>query len=648
MKLREAINLRKAYNKLHFKIYRSSKYATQAGGQKLILNRYDQTPQFERLRQMLPYAHQSASLHGLNQLIDDLIEFQEDERYRPTAGKLAGVGIPIAGQTAVAVGTLGALGVSKARKIEKRDLPLMHKLNIEATKAGAEVFKSQSPLIPGFAFRRPKGKGFFATRAKEQIRTLTGEVDVPRKGVAISPEVRPKLKPGALAHEIGHIKQPKWMTHPLSRGLGQHGTPLAALYAGITSDEDRAKAAAIAGSAAAVPMLTSEVDASIRGARLLQKHGVKGIRRLSPGLGLASYGAVAAMPAAAYAAKKAFGGDRPKTEELSALFDDLLEFEKKQKPIPVVIRQSRRDPEERLRDRLSILASMTKTAAGIGALGATAYGVHEIKRHSKGLLKGTKGAMESMRQAGESIQNLDRKTDEAAESVRKLGEFFESTKPGGQREHLRPAVKKGLWITNWLSKKTFGKSGAVAKALNAKLDALIEFGIMSPGQIEELFGKGLGGFTRKGINPAISKPLGIGSSVASGGEAPINVAMKKISQYGTTSTIASPTSVPGAGVAGEAPVNRLWGSIKQRFTPSPKPVATVAQAKSQTSTSQAPVTVGLLKKINPYILGGVAAGAGVGAGVAAGSLMNRPDERRYTTGMSSKDDAIEFEDPRPR
>jgi hypothetical protein len=76
MSLRDAINVRKAFNQLKFKVSRSMPpYGTQAGRGRAIISRNEDKP-VEALRRFLPYAHKYATIHGLSSRLDNLIEFR--------------------------------------------------------------------------------------------------------------------------------------------------------------------------------------------------------------------------------------------------------------------------------------------------------------------------------------------------------------------------------------------------------------------------------------------------------------------------------------------------------------------------------------------------------------------------------------------
>jgi hypothetical protein len=120
MPFREAVDLRKAYKKLRYKVGRSTKYGTQINSRgQLIIGRHEEDP-MGKLRQWLPYAHQATALRGfstvdisgrtkmkkidhlinLNQKLDGIIEFRYDDDRRDgltTGAELVGAGAAGAG-----------------------------------------------------------------------------------------------------------------------------------------------------------------------------------------------------------------------------------------------------------------------------------------------------------------------------------------------------------------------------------------------------------------------------------------------------------------------------------------------------------------------------------------------------------------------
>ncbi len=293
-----------------------------------------------RLEKSLPAALALALTKGLalSALTPRMIELATDEenkrRYHPMAGTIGALAVPGIAQAAVGHGTmqtiipgkLGWAGVGERQPVLPHDEPVLRHLRAEAQRGGYKIH--EDPIgAPAFAWRHsprpPKGEGLlnqirggFNKGVREKIASMTGSTD--ERGVAISNSIRSSLKPGVLAHEIGHQQQLRHLTGPLYHA-GKMLPGGAALYSGLTSDEGHAKKAAIAGTLAAAPMLAAEIDASRRGSKLLKNAGMKGLRRLTPFVGVPSYAAVAAVPMATYKIKKAMGGYKPKEELETAL-----------------------------------------------------------------------------------------------------------------------------------------------------------------------------------------------------------------------------------------------------------------------------------------------------------------------------------------
>jgi len=116
---------------------------------------------------------------------------------------------------------------------------------------------------------------------------------------------------GVLAHELGHAQQLKKYKTPGMIGYRQAtgaAAGIGTMVAAFSKDEDRAKKGAIAGTLGGIGLVGQEVGASARGARLLGKAGVKGMRRWSPYIGIPTYAALALAPALAYLIKRSLGG----------------------------------------------------------------------------------------------------------------------------------------------------------------------------------------------------------------------------------------------------------------------------------------------------------------------------------------------------
>lgn len=112
--------------------------------------------------------------------------------------------------------------------------------------------------------------------------------------------------PGVLAHELGHSSQSfkMRMVRKLGGGVNMLGTG-GALF---THDKNDAFSNALIGTAGGAGVLANEIDASMKGSKLLAQAGMKGKGRAGAFLGLPTYAAAMGMPLAAYKVKDLMGG----------------------------------------------------------------------------------------------------------------------------------------------------------------------------------------------------------------------------------------------------------------------------------------------------------------------------------------------------
>ena len=125
------------------------------------------------------------------------------------------------------------------------------------------------------------------------------------------------LKPGVLAHEVGHGVGPSAYLKGGARMLSMLLPGLNLGQVLLAKNEDEGRMGAMVSPLTAAPLLGSEIDASVRGSKILSKL-TKGklsmLQRLSPFVGLPTYAAFAASPALAHLIKKNMGGYRDKNE----------------------------------------------------------------------------------------------------------------------------------------------------------------------------------------------------------------------------------------------------------------------------------------------------------------------------------------------
>jgi hypothetical protein len=112
------------------------------------------------------------------------------------------------------------------------------------------------------------------------------------------------------AHEAGHVAQNLGGKNlPFTKSIRQAFmfAPLGATSALVNKDKSNDKVAtgiAAAGTLAALPTLHNEVDASVRGYKIMRKLGSTRLRAAGAFVGLPTYAAIAAMPALGWGARK--------------------------------------------------------------------------------------------------------------------------------------------------------------------------------------------------------------------------------------------------------------------------------------------------------------------------------------------------------
>jgi hypothetical protein len=249
-------------------------------------------------------------MHKLVELaaqIDDIVQFeQRDRKHRPILGTLGALG----GVSAVQQATVGTFRHAAFEPTKPGASALEEMLNPTAAKWAPGDAKVKADLMA-------TAKAAGVTSVDEHVHPAGPHFNPMSGGIVMTPNVRTSLKPGVLAHEVRHAQQAKLLGKNAlmaASTIGKVGPLGAGLVSTFTGDEKRGRAAAITGAALAAPMLAAEADAAIGGARMLRKSGMRGLRTLSPGVGLATYGALAASPALAYKIKKTLGGYRKPAE----------------------------------------------------------------------------------------------------------------------------------------------------------------------------------------------------------------------------------------------------------------------------------------------------------------------------------------------
>lgn len=122
----------------------------------------------------------------------------------------------------------------------------------------------------------------------------------------------PGSNPYILAHEMGHVTGPKWLSGKGSvffRRMAPRTNVLSSVGALAADDQGTAQTIANVGSALHLPTLVSEIDASRRGSKLLKTvGGLKGMSRAKAYTGLPTYILHALVPQLAVQSKGALGG----------------------------------------------------------------------------------------------------------------------------------------------------------------------------------------------------------------------------------------------------------------------------------------------------------------------------------------------------
>ena len=201
--------------------------------------------------------------------------------------------------------------------------PLSHAPHMYVNNAAVPFFKNYKGVDPGDVGHDLANKLTQFAESKgmtvNPLDRLSSEF-MPQSARDASYLVRPGKNPAitygthrnasAIAHEIGHALAPKFVFNPYTIGLSNAarniGGGLGTVGALLSRDEANSRRSAIAGSLAQVPSLGIELDASIRGARLLRNLGAKS--GMGAFVGLPSYALMAAAPLGAHYTKKLLGG----------------------------------------------------------------------------------------------------------------------------------------------------------------------------------------------------------------------------------------------------------------------------------------------------------------------------------------------------
>jgi hypothetical protein len=157
-------------------------------------------------------------------------------------------------------------------------------------------------------FDKNRGLNFFT-----KVPEWAGSGVIPKSKRIITPGSNPYM----LAHELGHVQAGKFLGD--INVLGKRVLGLGALGTMFSNDRDFAEGTANIASGGGLATLISELDASHRGAKILDKAGVRGAGKLKSYAGVPTYVLAALLPQIGFHAKdKLKGYDRNK-ESLTAL-----------------------------------------------------------------------------------------------------------------------------------------------------------------------------------------------------------------------------------------------------------------------------------------------------------------------------------------
>jgi hypothetical protein len=133
------------------------------------------------------------------------------------------------------------------------------------------------------------------------------------------------------AHEVGHVLQKPTMAKAMTKKLLLKSSMLGAGAAlvGTGSQHDKT-ATGIAGlaTAAALPTMVNEIDASAKGYRVMRKLGAGRVNSAKAFIGVPTYASVASIPALAWAARKMRQSKRERQEKRLEAGNEMIAFEK--------------------------------------------------------------------------------------------------------------------------------------------------------------------------------------------------------------------------------------------------------------------------------------------------------------------------------
>lgn len=270
------------------------------------------------------------------------------------------------------------------------------------------------------------------------------------------------------AHEAGHVAQNLTSKRGLFGLAGQQTAskyaPLGLLSAVVNKDkkyDNVATGMAAAGTLASLPTMHNEIDASARGYKIMRKLGSSRLRAAGAFIGVPTYGAVAALPAMGWGARKLRQAKAEKSKQLSAKLR-----------LRELARQAAYDPyatQAQPAERGQAGKDFRNAAIGIGALGAgggVAYA-------------GWSGA-----QAAKSAQTL---TDDALKTSGEARKAARAARVTAARlNRVGKTIKTQLTTFPTFKKvasKFFEEDLQNLRGLATISDRLIEFVVVDPGHV---------------------------------------------------------------------------------------------------------------------------------------------------------------------
>jgi hypothetical protein len=265
------------------------------------------------------------------------------------------------------------------------------------------------------------------------------------------------------AHEAGHVAQNLGKNQRLLRGaFGLAPLGVASALVNKNKENDKAASAiAAAGTLAAAPVLHNEIDASVRGYKIMRKLGAGRLRSAGSFIGLPTYATVAALPGLGWAARKM----RQRHEKKLSAKLRLRELARQAvQPYPY--------QEEEKRGGVSKLGALG-LGLGVGIGGGVA-GVKflrpvvakAVNRAARNVTKGAKDVADAAKTAIPEAAAAVKQTAADAQDAMAVGKDI-----GKIYQKAKPQVERGFWnVTNPVkfAKEIYGEVSPKRWATEAK------------------------------------------------------------------------------------------------------------------------------------------------------------------------------------